>query len=208
VPKAGSSPIRIAVVQDAPLYRGALAAAFRNEDDLEVIAEVPVWQEVVALPVPPDLTVLDLDGPGDDPLVAAAAIRRAVPGTRVLILLAADRHDVLTGLGPDDLNRVGFVTKQASLDHLLSALRSLANGAAVIDPELVVSLLVQPENPLTSRECEILSLAALGMPTEDIARKLSLSPGTVRNCLSRIITKLGAVSRIDAINRARRAGWI
>jgi two-component system response regulator DesR len=208
VPKAASSPIRIAVVQDAPLYRGALAAAFRNEEDLEVIAEVPAWQQAVALPVPPDLTVLDLDGAPDDPLVAAAAIRRAVPETRVLILLPADRHDVLAGLRPDDLNQVGFVTKQASLDHLLSALRSLAGGAAVIDPELVVSLLVQPENPLTSRECEILSLAALGMPTEDIARRLVLSPGTVRNCLSRIISKTGAASRADAINRARRAGWI
>ncbi|MCA2217362.1 response regulator transcription factor [Jidongwangia harbinensis] len=206
--RAESSPIRVAVVQDAPLYRGALAAAFRSEGDLEVIAEVPVWQEVVALPVAPDLTVLDLDGAGDDPLVAASAIRRAVPGTRVLILLAADRHDVLAGLGPDDMDKVGFVTKRASLDHLLSALRSLVNGNAVIDPELVASLLVQPENPLTGREREVLALTAQGMPTDEVARKLNLSAGTVRNCLSRITAKTGADSRVDAINRARRAGWL
>jgi two-component system response regulator DesR len=206
--KSGDALIRVAVVQDAPLYRGALAAVLRNEDDLDVIAEVPAWQDLVELAEPPDVTVLDLDGADETPLRTAAAVREAVPGTRVLILLAADRHDVLAGLDEDDLRRVGLVTKHASLGHLLSALRSLAGGSAVIDPELVASLLTRPENPLTLRERDVLALAAQGTPADEIARKLFVSAGTVRNCLSRIIAKTGADSRSDAISRARRSGWL
>jgi len=206
--KSGDARIRVAVVQDAPLYRGALAALLRNQDDLEVVAEVPAWQDLVALPVPPDVTVLDLDSADEAPLTTAAAVRDLVPGARVLVLLAADRHDVLAGLDQDDLRRVGFVTKHASVDHLLSALRSLAAGSAVLDPELVASLLIRPENPLTGRERDVLALAAQGMPADEIAGKLRVSSGTVRNCLSRIIAKTGADGRSDAISRARRAGWL
>jgi two-component system response regulator DesR len=179
----------------------------RTDPDLEVVAELAGWAEATTLPAPPDLTVLDLDG-HDDPLRAAAAICSAVPGTRVLILIDADRHDVLARLAPDDMDRIGFVTRRASLDHLLSAVRSLAAGSAVIDPELVVSVLTRPENPLTGREREVLSLAARGLPADDIARKLGLSPGTVRNGLSRIVAKVGAQNRADAVERARRAGWL
>jgi two-component system response regulator DesR len=207
VSKAGSSAIRVAIVREAPLYRGALAAALRAEADLEVVAEVAAWRDATALPVPPDLTVLDSEG-DDDPLVAAAAICIAVPESRVLVLIEADRHDVLARVTPEDLRRVGLVTRRASLGHLLSAIRSLAHGSAVIDPELVVSVLVQPENPLSDREREVLALVAQGVPTAEIARKLALSPGTVRNSLSRITTKVSARSLADAVDRARRARWL
>jgi two-component system response regulator DesR len=209
VPDGSSPRIRIAVVQDAPLYRGALAAAFRGEEDLDVVAELPDWAHAGSSRVRPDVTVLDLDDDsGEDPLVTARAVRRAVPGSKVLILLAADRHDVLARIDPARLDGVGFVTKRASFDHLMSALRSLVAGSAVIDPELVTSLLNRPPNPLTERDREILTLAAEGMPPEEIARKLSLSAGTVRNRLTRVAAKIGADGRIDAINRARRAGWL
>jgi two-component system response regulator DesR len=207
VPNPPSHRIRIAVVRDQPLYRGVLAAAMRTEPDLEVIAELSAWREATGLPVPPDLTLLDFDGDGD-PLGAAAEICTAVPQTRVLILIDADRHDVLARLAPEHTGRVGFVTRRASLAHMLSALRSLAGGNPVIDPELVVSLLVQPESPLTDREREVLALVAHGTGADEIARKLALSPGTVRNRLSRITAKIGARSPADAVERARRAGWI
>jgi two-component system response regulator DesR len=205
--EAASFPVRVAVVQDETLYRGALAAVLRTAPDLEVVAELAAWRDTIRLPRPPDLTLLDLGG-REDPLGAAAAICAAVPQTRVLILIDADRHDLLARLAPESIDRVGFVTRRASLDHLLSALRSLAAGNAVIDPELVVSLLMQPKNPLTGRDREVLGLAAQGMGTDEIARKLALSPTTVRNRLSRITAKVGARSRADAVERARRAGWL
>jgi len=208
VPDGSPTRIHIAVVQDAPLYRGALSAAFRGEEDLDVVAELADWAHAVSLRVRPDVTVLDLDDAGEDPLVTARAIRRAVPGSKVLVLLSADRHDVLSRIDPARPDGVGFVTKRASLDHLMSAVRSLANGSAVIDPELVTALLNRAPNPLTERDREILGLAAEGMPPDEIARKLFLSAGTVRNRLTRIAAKIGADGRIDAINRARRAGWL
>ena len=208
MPDGRSTRIRIAVVQDAPLYRGALAAAFRGEEDLDVVAELADWAHAVSSRVRPDVTVLDLDDAGEDPLVTARAVRRAVPGSKVLVLLSADRHDVLSRIDPARPDGVGFVTKRATLEHLMSALRSLVNGSAVIDPELLTSLLNQPPNPLTERDREVLALAAEGMPPDQIARKLLLSAGTVRNRLTRIAAKIGADGRIDAINRARRAGWL
>jgi two-component system response regulator DesR len=207
VPEAASFPIRVAVVQDETLYRGALAAVLRTAPDLDVVAELAAWRDTIRLPRPPDLTLLDLGG-REDPLGAAAAICAAVPRMRVLIVIDADRHDFLARLAPESIDRVGFVTRRASLDHLLSALRSLAAGNAVIDPELVVSLLMQPKNPLTGRDREVLGLAAQGMGTDEIARKLALSPTTVRNRFSRITAKVGARSRADAVERARRAGWL
>lgn len=207
VPHTSASSIRIAVVQDEALYRGALAAVLRTQPDLEVVAELAAWPDITRLPEPPDLTLLDLDGQ-DDPLRAAATICAALPRTRVLILIDADRHDLTARLTAEGTDRVGFVTRRASVEHLLSALRSLAGGNAVLDPELVVSLLVQPENPLTAREREVLALAAQDLSADDIARKLALSPATVRNRLSRITVKLGAHHRADAVQRARRAGWL
>jgi two-component system response regulator DesR len=207
VPEAAHSPLRLVVVQDETLYRGALAAFLRTEPDLNVVAELARWGDVTTLLVPPDVALLDLDGT-EDPLRAATAICAAQPQTRVLILIDADRHDLLARLAPEVTDRVGFVTRRASVEHLLSALRSLAGGKAVIDPELVVSLLVQPENPLTRREREVLALAAQGLAADDIAHRLSLSPATVRNRFSRIVAKVGARSRADAVERARRAGWL
>ncbi|MEV6845972.1 response regulator transcription factor [Actinoplanes sp. NPDC051411] len=205
--EAASSPIRVAVVQDETLYRGALAAVLRTQPDMHVVAELAAWRDAISLLVPPDLTLLDLGG-DDDPLPAAATICAALPQTRVLVLIDADRHDVLARLAPEGTDRVGFVTRRASVEHLLSALRSLAGGNAVLDPELVVSLLVQSENPLTGREREVLALAAQGLAADDIAHKLALSPATVRNRLSRITVKLGARNRADAAEQARRAGWL
>jgi two-component system response regulator DesR len=207
VPEAASSPIRVVVVRDETVYRDALAAVLRAEPDLNVVAEFATWGEATTALVPTDLTLLDLDG-HEDPLRAATAICAALPQTRVLILTDADRHDLLARLAPEVTDRVGFVTRRASVEHLLSALRSLAGGNAVIDPELVVSLLVQPENPLTGREREVLTLVAQGLAVDEIAHRLSRSPATVRNRLSRITAKVGVRSPADAVERARRAGWL
>jgi two-component system, NarL family, response regulator DesR len=199
--------IHVAVVQETPLFRGALAALLQQEEDFEVVAQAAAWGEIAATVqrIRPDVVVLDLDRPDADPHAAVARVERTASGIRVLVLLDTAPHDILKDA---DLSTVGFITRRASPGHLLAAVRSLASGVAVIDPELVATLLAAPRNPLTPREQRILALAAEGAPTNEIARRLSVSTGTVRNCLSRINAKAGVTNRAQAIDRARQAGWL
>lgn len=210
--------INVLVAQDAPLFRGAIAALLSREADIQVVAEVSDRREVVsaACMCRPDVSVLDLAvlrpdrdaGPGVDPIADAINLCRTLPRCRSLIVLDAARSDALRRVDEAVLYSVGFVTRKASPEHLLSAVRSLANGHPVIDPELVLSELTGAANPLTPRERTVLSLAAEGAGAREIATRLFLSAGTVRNCLSRINVKTGARNRVQAIHRARRAGWI
>jgi two-component system, NarL family, response regulator DesR len=206
--------INVLVAQDTPLFCGAIAALLHREEDIEVVAEVSDGREVLpaARACRPDVSVLDLavlrPEPTADPLLDAVDTCRSLPHCRSLIVLEADRCDLLARADRTVLCSVGFVTRKASPEHLLSAVRSLANGRPVIDPELVLSVLTRPGNPLTNRERSVLSLAAEGVGTRDIATRLFLSAGTVRNCLSRINVKTGARNRVQAIHRALRAGWI
>ena len=202
--------IRLVVAVETPLFRDALAVLFDREADMDVVGEASDWSQTDAMVrrSRPDVVVLDLKAAGAELLATALRVCRADAGTRALILLEAGRCDVLARAGERELETVGFVTKQASSDYLVAAARSLANGSPVIDPDLVVSVLTSPTNPLTERERGILSLAAEGTPVNEIATELYLSVGTVRNYLSRINVKIGASNRIQAIVRARQAGWL
>jgi two-component system, NarL family, response regulator DesR len=202
--------IRVVVVEDTPLFRGALTSLLRREEDIDVVAEASRWTEVfpAVRGTGPDIVVIGLDPSGRDALSDAVEVCQAAPGTRALMLLEAHRHDILARARKPAFRTVGFLTKKASPDRLVSAVRSLAAGTPVIDPELVVSALTAPANPLTDREHHVLRLAAEGAPVKEIANTLFLSAGTVRNCLSRINTKTGASNRIQAIRRAQQAGWL
>jgi two-component system, NarL family, response regulator DesR len=101
----------------------------------------------------------------------------------------------------------GFLLKDAPATALANAIRSVARGERVIDPELIAAALDTGESPLTARETDVLRAADRGVSTEEMAAALALSPATVRNYLSNAITKVGARNRIDAIRIARDAGW-
>jgi two-component system response regulator DesR len=224
--RRGNVVIHVLVAQDTPLFCGAIAALLQREADIEVVAEVSDRRAVVrtARARRPDVNVLDLAvlrpepgaapgaapdaGPDADPLQDAINLCRTLPNCRSLIVLETDRCDLLTKADKEVLCSVGFVTRKASPEHLLSAVRSLANGHPVIDPELVLSVLTKPGNPLTHRERTVLALAAEGAGAREIAGRLFLAVGTVRNCLSRVNVKTGSRNRLQAIHRARRAGWI
>lgn len=144
--------------------------------------------------------------PGTDGLTAAEGVHTNVPGCRVLILtgLPQPAHFVRTlqiGVG-------GYLSKDSSADELADAIRRVAAGARVLDPELVAAARATGPNPLTAREAEVLAAAAQGGSTTEIARTVHLSPITVRNYLSHAIGKLDARNRTDAIRIAREAGWL
>jgi two-component system response regulator DesR len=200
--------IRVLIVEDMHMIRGALVALLSLEEDMEVVAQLERGDTVVetALRIRPDLAVLDIDLPGLDGLTAAAELHLRLPECRTI---------VLTGLSqPGNLLRAlkvhvrGFIVKDAPAETLADSLRRVFRGERVIDPELVAAAIETGDSPLTAREADVLRAAESGIPTDQMASRLSLSSTTVRNYLSNAISKVGGRNRIDAIRIARNAGWL
>jgi len=200
--------IRVLIAEDMHLIRGALVALLRLEPDIDVVAELDRGDTIVetALRAKPDVAVLDIDLPGLDGLSAAKALHELLPSCRTL---------VLTGLSqPGNLLRAlkahvkGFLVKDAPAAALANAIRSVAEGRRVLDPELVAVAVETGASPLTDRESDVLRAAITGRSTEQIGSLLNLSPATVRNYLSNAISKLGARNRMDAVRIAEEAGWL
>ena len=205
---SGRGPIRVLIAEDQGLVRGALAALLGLEGDIEVVAEVGRGDEVVAraLEARPDVALLDIEMPGLDGLAAAAQLRRAVPGCRVLILTTFGRPGYLRRAM--EAGASGFLLKDAPATELASAIRRAAAGGRVVDPALAVEALSEGSNPLSEREREVLAATVEAATIADIAARLSLSEGTVRNHLSAAIQKVGARNRAEAARIALDKGWI
>ncbi|HJZ74790.1 MAG TPA: response regulator transcription factor [Vicinamibacterales bacterium] len=200
--------IKVLIAEDMHMIRGALVALLRLEKDIDVVAELDRGDTIVAtaLKAHPDVAVIDIDLPGLDGLSAAASLREKLPSCQTL---------VLTGLSqPGNLLRAlkvhvkGFLLKDAPAPALANAIRSVAAGRRVLDPELVAVAVETGANPLTDRETDVLRAARSGQSTEEIGSVLNLSPATVRNYLSNAISKLGARNRMDAVRIAEEAGWL
>jgi two-component system response regulator DesR len=205
---AARTSIKVLIAEDQGLVRGALAALLRLEGDIDVVGEVGRGDEVVtrALESRPDVALLDIEMPGLDGLAAAAQLRRALPGCRVLILTTFGRPGYLRRAM--EAGASGFLLKDAPSTELASAIRRAAAGGRVVDQALAVEALSDGSNPLTEREREVLAATVDTATIADIAAQLSLSQGTVRNHLSAAIQKVGARNRAEAARIALERGWI
>ncbi|MCX4884533.1 MULTISPECIES: DNA-binding response regulator [unclassified Streptomyces] len=200
--------INILLAEDVHMIRGALVALLQLEPDLRVIASVERGDTIVstALEVRPDVAVIDVDLPGMDGLTAAAELHEQLPSCRSLILTSLGKPGTLRRAMSAHVS--GFLLKDSPPDQLASAVRSVARGGRVVDPQLALTAWDYPDNPLSRRETEVLRLAARGADAAEIAGCLYLTKGTVRNYLTSIVGKLGARNRVDAIRIAEEAGWI
>jgi two-component system, NarL family, response regulator DesR len=200
--------IRVLLAEDQAMVRGALAALLRLEGDIAVVAEVARGDGVVpaALAARPDVALLDIEMPGGDGLQAAHALRAAVPSCRVVILTTFGRSGYLRRAM--ESGAVGFLLKDAPAAELAVAIRRVVAGERVVDPDLALAALSEGDNPLTSREREVLAAALDGASIADLAARLALSEGTVRNHLSTAIQKLGVHNRMEAARRAELMGWL
>lgn len=200
--------IKILLAEDVHMVRGALVALLELEPDLQVVASVPRGDLIVpsALESRPDVAVIDIDLPGVDGLTAAAELHERMPDCRTLILTSLGRPGTLRRAMAARVS--GFLLKDSPPSRLAQAVRSVAAGQRVIDPELALSAWEAPDNPLSPRETQVLRLAARGADAVEIADHLFLTQGTVRNYLTAIVDKLNARNRIDAIRIAEEAGWI
>ncbi|MBO4271291.1 response regulator transcription factor [Microbispora triticiradicis] len=201
--------IRVLLAEDQHVIRSALAALLGLEEDLDIVATVESGEAALAAALVhrPDVAVLDIDMPGRlDGLAAAAELRTSLPACRALMLTAYGKPGHLRrALGS---GAAGFVLKTAPPDELVAAIRRVAAGERVLDPSLAVTAWDLADNPLTPREADVLRLAAAGADATDIAARLHLAAGTVRNYLTVIVTKLNARNRTDAVRIATEAGWI
>lgn len=200
--------IKVLLADDQALVRGALAAMLGLEPDITVVAEVGSGDAVLpaARRTHPDVALLDVQMPGLDGLAAAASLRAELPACRVLICTTFGRPGYLARAMAT--GAAGFLVKDAPPEQLVDAVRRVHAGLRVVDPALAAESLTSGTSPLTSREHEVLVAAATGGTVTELARRLHLSAGTVRNHLSAAIGKTGARTRAEAVRIAENHGWL
>ncbi len=199
--------IRLVLAEDQALVRGALAALLGLEHDLEVVAACADGDSALAevQRLAPDLLVTDIEMPGRTGLELAEAVRTLNLSTRVVIVTTFGRAGYLRRAL--DAGVRGYLLKDAPAEKLADALRQVHRGGRAIDPQLAMAAWDEVD-PLNERERQVLRLAGEGAKSADIAARLNLSQGTVRNYLSEAIGKLGAENRIEAYRVARQRGWL
>ncbi|MEJ7816431.1 MAG: response regulator transcription factor [Rubrobacter sp.] len=200
--------VRVLLAEDQAMVRGALSALLSLEDDIEIVAEASRGDEILpaALDTLPDVALLDIEMPGGDGLEAAAVLHERLPSCRVVILTTFGRSGYLRRAM--ESGAAGFLLKDAPASELAKAIHRAMKGERVVDPALAAAALSEGDNPLTERERETLAASEGGATIEDIAARLYLSEGTVRNYLSTAIKKLGARNRVEAARLAERKGWL
>jgi two-component system, NarL family, response regulator DesR len=200
--------IKLLLADDQAMVRSALAALLALEDDFDVVAQVGRGDDVVeaVLEYRPDVALLDIEMPGMDGLAAAAALAHEAPCCRVIILTSFGRPGYLRRAM--ESAALGFVVKDAPAEQLADAVRRVMRGERVVDPALAAATLAGGASPLTGRERDVLVAARDGATVADIAGKLFLSEGTVRNYLSAAIAKTGVRNRVEAVRVADTRGWL
>jgi two-component system response regulator DesR len=199
--------IRVLIADDEGMIRSALAALLRLEGDIDVIAECSDGEQAVAEAerLLPDICLLDLEMPGLDGVEVAERLRRTISARCVIVTRHARpgvlRRALAAGVA-------GFLPKSREAGEVAAVIRQVAAGARYIDPEIAADALSDERCPLTNRELDVLRLGQHGETTAQIARALSLAPGTVRNHISIVLTKLHVDTRQQAVLMARERGWI
>jgi len=203
-----TSRIRLLLADDQTLIREALAALLSFEPDMEVVAQVGRGDEVVKAATEHhiDVALLDIEMPGMDGLAAAEQLHETMPGVKIVILTTFGRPGFLRRAMQSGVS--AFIVKDSPPDRLATAVRKALAGERVIDPDLAAAALAEGINPLTPRERDVLAASADGSLISEIAGKLYLSEGTVRNYLSSCIQKTGARNRTEALHIAEERGWL
>lgn len=198
----------VMIVHDIDLLRGALAAVLSHQPDLEVTVQVSPTDDVVAAArtARPNVAVMHTRRCDAADLMLPHRLVTEIPECAVLVVSGRQTPDALRRV--IDAGIRGFLSADAEPEALVDAVRRLADGERVIDPLLLVAALRNGKNPLNTRQRDVLRLAAEGRSAQDIGRQLFLSPGTVRNYLSAAVRQTGGRSLLEAIERARKEGWM
>ncbi len=199
--------IRIVIAEDQAMVLGALAALLEAEGDITVAGQARNGKEALQLVIAekPDVLLSDIEMPELSGLDLAAELKRQHVPVRVIMLTTFARAGYLRRAL--DAGVSGYLLKDSPSKILADAVRRVHTGGRVIDPELAAEAWGEAD-PLTDRERQVLRMAGDGETGAEIAGKLNLSEGTVRNYLSEAISKLGASNRTEAARIARQKGWL
>jgi two-component system, NarL family, response regulator DesR len=200
--------IRVLVAEDEELIREALVGLLERESDIDVVATAADGRQAIdrALAHRPDVAVVDLQMPVVDGIGVVTELGRVLPACAGVILTGHGRPHVLRQALSSGAR--GFLAKGAPGTALADVVRRVHEGYRYVDPVLAADALTAPPSPLTPREGEVLSIAREDRPIREVARRVFLSQGTVRNYLAAATHKLGAGSRAEAYHIARENGWI
>jgi two-component system response regulator DesR len=199
--------IKVIIVEDQALVRGAISALLDFEENINVVAQAE--NGVLAIPLieqfTPDIVLTDIEMPEMSGIELVEIVAVEHPKIKTMIMTTFSRcgyikRSISAGVS-------AFILKEAPTEYLVNAINKVMLGKKVIDPELAMSAL-DDGDPLTEKERKALRLASEGLKTVEIAAKLFLSEGTVRNYLSEAIAKLNAANRIDAARIAQQKGWL
>jgi len=199
--------IKVLVVEDQGLVRGAISALLGLDLQIEVVAQAQDGLEGLKVLAEQDVDVVlsDIEMPNMTGLELAEQVIEKYPHSKVVIMTTFSRAGYIRRAMAMGVK--GFVLKEAPSEYLINTLKKVMLGQKVIDPELAMSAL-EDSDPLTEKERKALRFASEGLKTSEIADKLFLSEGTIRNYLSEAIAKLNATNRVDAARIAKQKGWL
>lgn len=210
-------PLRVLIADDHPLFRHGIHEFLNLAPDMLVVGEATSGEEAIAQAeaLHPDVILMDVHMPGVNGIEATRRILHDSPHIRILVLTMFE--DDGTVFAAMRAGARGYILKEAEKDNILRAIQAVGNGEAIFSPTIATRLIdffttqatALPKEifpSLTERERGILQLIARGQSNADIARELSLSPKTVYNYVSNILSKLQVADRAQAIIRAREAG--
>lgn len=200
--------ITIVIAEDQEMVRAALVSLIEEEPDLTVVGECGRGDDAVRLVAAtrPDVAVLDIDMFGLDGIEACAAISASSTECGCLLLTALNKPGLLQRALRAGAR--GFVVKYAPTQELLDGIRTVAAGRRAIDPSLAVAALGSRDLGVTQRELDVVMLVSEGASDREIARRLHLSSGTVRNYISAVMAKVDARNRVDLVRIGIRDGWL
>jgi two-component system response regulator DesR len=202
------SLIRVLVVEDQAMVRGALSALLELQGGFSILAQVGNGQEALqfTLKNEVDLILTDIEMPGWSGLELAAELKRRLKTPPKIVLLSTFSRSGYIARARE-LGIDGYMLKEASSDDLARSLKKVMRGHQVYDPSLELDA-QKLADPLSDRERQVLRLAEEGLSTLEIAKQVHKTEGTVRNILSDVIKKLSARNRTEALRQARENGWL
>lgn len=197
--------ISIVLAEDQNLLLSALSSLLSLEEDISVVGTAGNGREALKLveEKQPDICLMDIEMPVMTGLDAAEKL--AGTACKVIILTTYARPGYFERAKKAKVS--GYLLKDTPSETLADSIRQIMNGKRIYSPELI-DIAFETDNPLTSREIEIVQLLADGKTTKSIAEELHLSNGTIRNYVSIVLEKLGVSNRIEAIKKALDKGWL